>query len=148
MKIFKETQDKTLQDEGNQFKIDIRDALRKVVFSRLELVYGRDWESNIRSIRHKVEGRMLEEDENVDLAEWKDWIEVSDFREIIQNNFSYEEFEEAFTIELGTPVKTRKEKLAWLSMIETSKKKPQPLTRSDVNKLELINRHLQQFIAE
>lgn len=148
LKIFKETQDKTLQDEGNQFKIGIRDALRKVVFSRLELVYGRDWESNIRSIRHKVEGRMLEEDENVDLAEWKDWIEVSDFREIIQNNFSYEEFEEAFTIELGTPVKTRKEKLAWLSMIETSKKKPQPLTRSDVNKLELINRHLQQFIDE
>ena len=148
LKIFKETQDKTLQEEGSKFKIEIRDALRKVAFSRLELVYGRDWESNIRSIRHKVEGRMLEEDENVDLAEWKDWIEVSDFREIIQNNFSYEAFEEAFTIELGTPLKTRKEKLAWLSMIETSKKKPQPMTRSEVNKLELINRHLQQFIAD
>ena len=147
LQIFKETQDKTIQEEGNKLKNDIRDMLKDVVFIYLEKVYGRSWENSIRTIVHDIEGRMLEEDEQANLAEWKDWVEVSDLRKMINNNFSYPEFEEVFTIDLGLglAMKSKKDKLAWLDHIESTKKK-QAITRSEINRLGIISDHLAKYI--
>lgn len=146
--IFKETQDKSVQDEGNGYKESIQKLLRTTVFECLENVYGRDWENNVRMIRHDVEGRMIKANADMDAEDWRDWMEVPDYRDIIDKNFSNGEFEKVFAIETGTPARTKKEKLAWLAYVDTSKKKQQPLTRSDVNRLWVILEHLSKFAEE
>ena len=146
--IFKETQEKSVQEEGNGYKESIQKLLRTTVFACLENVYGRDWENNVRMIRHDVEGRMIKANADMDAEDWRDWMEVPDYRDIIDKNFSNGEFEKVFTIETGAPAKTKKEKLAWLAYVDTSKKKQQPLTRSDVNRLWVILEHLSKFAEE
>ena len=73
---------------------------------------------------------------------------AKDFKEkIIEKNFSDQRFVEAFAINIGLPFKTKKEKLAWITMIETKKgKKQTPLTRSDINYLWRIQNHLSNFV--
>ena len=47
----------------------------------------------------------------------------------------------------GLAFKSKKDKLYWMSMISEPKgKKSSALTRSDLNRLELINTHLANFI--
>ena len=64
----------------------------------------------------------------------------------IEDNFSVPEFEEAFAINLGGAFKSRKDKLAWINMIDEPKgKKKVAITKSDLSKLWIIRDHLAQF---
>lgn len=149
---WQETQDQTIQEEGNDLKDEIRIMLRKTVLSRLQMVYGVKWENSVYMLKNECERKILEQygdNEDFDPSEhdWKDWIEVSDFKKIIEKNFSDQRFVEAFAINIGLPFKTKKEKLAWITMIETKKgKKQAPLTRSDINYLWRIQNHLSNFV--
>ena len=147
--------DQDLQNEGKKLKEDIRKQLRRLLFERLEQVFKSKWLSgNIAIIKNEVENRIIKSDgdrEDFDLMEydWRDYLEVSDYKDIISKNFSYPEFEEVFSINIGLPFKSKTEKLAWLNLIPEGKgKKASALTRSDINRLELINSHLAQFISE
>lgn len=148
---WQETQDQTIQEEGNNLKEEIRIMLRKTVLSRLQIVYGVKWENSVYMLKNECERKILEQygdNDDFDPSEhdWKDWIEVSDFKKIIEKNFSEPRFAEAFAINIGLPFKTKKEKLAWITMIETKKgKKQTPLTRSDINYLWRIQNHLSNF---
>lgn len=148
---WQETQDQTIQEEGNNLKEEIRIMLRKTVLSRLQIVYGVKWENSVYMLKNECERKILEQygdNDDFDPSEhdWKDWIEVSDFKKIIEKNFSEPHFAEAFAINIGLPFKTKKEKLAWITMIETKKgKKQTPLTRSDINYLWRIQNHLSNF---
>lgn len=155
LKEWKEMRDQDLQNEGKKLKEDIRKQLRRLLFERLEQVFKSKWLSgNIAIIKNEVENRIIKSDgdrEDFDLMEydWRDYLEVSDYKDIISKNFSYPEFEEVFSINIGLPFKSKTEKLAWLSLISEGKgKKATALTRSDINRLELINSHLAQFISE
>lgn len=155
LKEWKEMRDQDLQNEGKKLKEDIRKQLRRLLFERLEQVFKSKWLSgNIAIIKNEVENRIIKSDgdrEDFDLMEydWRDYLEVSDYKDIISKNFSYPEFEEVFSINIGLPFKSKTEKLAWLSLISEGKgKKASALTRSDINRLELINSHLAQFISE
>ena len=155
LKEWKEMRDQDLQNEGKKLKEDIRKQLRRLLFERLEQVFKSKWLSgNIAIIKNEVENRIIKSDgdrEDFDLMEydWRDYLEVSDYKDIISKNFSYPEFEEVFSINIGLPFKSKTEKLAWLNLIPEGKgKKASALTRSDVNRLELINSHLAQFISE
>ncbi|MEE0921451.1 MAG: DGQHR domain-containing protein [Paludibacteraceae bacterium] len=150
---WKETQDQTLQQEGADKKESIRKQLRTLVVSRLKQVYGSEWiiQTKIAKIKHEVEGRILDEygeSPNFNMGDY-DWIEhikVNEFREIIENNFTNEKFNEVFSINIGQGVKTKKEQLAWMTYIIDAKgKKAAALTRQDINRLDLINGHLAQF---
>lgn len=149
---WQETQDQSIQDEGNNLKDEIRIVLRKTVLSRLQMVYGVKWENSVYMLKNECERKILEQygdNEDFDPSEhdWKDWIEVSDYKKIIEKNFSDQRFVEAFAINIGLPFKTKKEKLAWITMIETKKgKKQTPLTRSDINYLWRIQNHLSNFV--
>ena len=151
---WKETQDKDLQEEGAVRKEDIKKQLKAVFFSRLELVYGKKWINNVAVLRNEVEGRIIKmygdnDDFEMSDYDWKDYVDIPEYKEIIEKNFSYKEFEEAFAINLGLAFKSKKDKLSWLSLItEPRNKKKSALTRSDLNRLELINNHLQQFVTE
>lgn len=149
---WQETQDQTIQDEGNNLKNEIRVMLRETVLSRLQMVYGVKWENSVYMLKNECERKILEQygdNEDFDPSDhdWKDWIEVSDYKKIIEKNFSDQRFVEAFAINIGLPFKTKKEKLAWITMIETKKgKKQTPLTRSDINYLWRIQNHLSNFV--
>lgn len=155
LKEWRETRDENIQQEGEKYREDIFVLLRSVVFSRLQLVYGDKWENNVVKLKHDCEGKILDvygenDDFVADDYDWKDWIEVSDYKSIIEKNFADDRFAEAFSINIGLPnFKSKKDKLMWLSLIEKQKgKKKVALTKSDVNKLELISSHLTRFATE
>ncbi len=149
---WKETQDQSLQQEGLERKADIRRQLRTLLFNRLEMVYGDKWANNVAILKNAVEGRIIKEygdneDFNMSDYDWRDYLEVSEYRDVIEKNFSYKEFEEVFAINIGLAFKSKKDKLYWMSMISEPKgKKSSALTRSDLNRLELINSYLANFI--
>lgn len=149
---WKETQDQNLQQEGLEMKEDIKKQLKQLIFSCLENVYGSKWLSNVAQLKNAVEGRIIQiygDNDDFDLLsyDWKDYIEVQEYKEVISKNFSYPAFEETFAINLGLSFKSKKDKLAWMSMIlEPKGKKSTPMTRSDLNRLELINTHLAKYI--
>lgn len=151
---WKETQDKDLQEEGLKRKDDIKRQLKNVVFFKLKNVYGDKWINNVAVLKNQVEGRIIKmfgELEDFDLSDydWIDYIEIPEYKDIIEKNFSYPDFEEAFAINIGLKFKTKKEKLYWMTLITESKgKKKTALTRSDLNHLELINSHLSKFVEE
>lgn len=152
---WKETQDQTLQQEGAKRKEDIRKQLRVLLFERLEMVYGPRWQNNVAVLKNSVEGRIIKEygeNDNFEMSDydWRDYMEVSEYKEVIDKNFSYKEFEDVFAINIGMPsFRTKKDKLSWMSLITEPKgKKTSALTRSDLNRLELINRHLDNYISQ
>lgn len=148
LKIWKETQDDSLQRQGQDLKKEIQDNMRSILFALLENIYGEKWENNVSIIKNECERRILKEiedneDDSIDNYDWKDYLEISDFKSIIEKNFSNEVISNSFSIDLGEGIKTRKEKLAWLSLIEQPKgKKNSALTRDEVNKLWLVLDHL------
>ena len=108
--------------------------------------------NNVAILKNAIEGRIIKEygdNDDFDLSEydWRDYLEVSEYREVIDKNFSHQEFEEVFAINIGLAFKSKKDKLNWMTLISEPKgKKSSALTRSDLNRLELINTHLANFI--
>ena len=153
---WRETQDETIQKEGQDLKSEIKDLLRRVVFSRLKEVYGDRWENSIMSVKNDCEGRIIKqigdnESDSLDNYDWRDWLEISDLKGIIDKNFNSPQFAEAFSINInaGENFKTKKEKLAWIPLVDGPKgKKQDSLTRADIDKLWLIRDHLSQFVTE
>ena len=85
----------------------------------------------------------------MDNHDWKDWLEITDYKDIISKNFANEEFSTLFAINVGLAFKTKKDKLAWLSMIEQQKgKKAIAMTRSDLNRLWIIREQLHNFVGD
>lgn len=151
--IFKETQDQTLQGQGQDRKTEIKDLLRSVFFAKMEQVYGGASAKKLFDLKLACQGRIMnahtdDEDFDVESEDWRDWIEVSEYKKKIEENFTVPEFEEAFAINLGGSFKSRKDKLAWMAMIDEPKgKKKSAITKSDLSKLWIIRDHLAQFNA-
>lgn len=150
---WKETQDQSLQTEGAKIKEDIRKQIRAIVFDRLSMVYGAKWQNNVAVLKNEVEGRIIKtygDNDDFDMADydWRDYVEIPEFKGVIDKNFCRQEFEDVFAINIGLSFKSKKEKLGWIAMVTEAKKKTPALTRSDINKLEIINTHLQQFMPE
>lgn len=151
---WRETQDQSLQKIGKEIKDDIFKQLRRLLFERLEMVYKHRWLSgSILILKNEVENRIIKgngDSPDFDLSEydWRDYLELSEYKDVISKNFSSPEFEEVFAINTGGAFKTKTDKLAWLNLLNESKNKKSALKKSDINRLELINRHLQQFIPE
>lgn len=154
--IWQETQDKDIQTQGNNLKEEIRDLLRKSVLSRFKEIYGVKWEkeTNMFKLKRECEDRIIKENEdnedfNLEDHDWKEWIEIADLKKIIESEFSSSCFTEAFAINIGLSFKTKKDKLAWISLIEQSKgKKIVTMTRSDINHLWIIRDHLANYTGE
>ena len=154
LKEWKEMRDQSIQDEGEELKGEIRTFLQKLVFIKLGEVYGSNAEKKIAKLKHDCEGKIYEaygdnDDFEIEDYDWKDWIEIPDYKELISSNYSYDKFAEVFGIALKENATSKKEKLSWLSIIEEAKgKKKTAMTRSDVNTLWLIRNHLNNFIPD
>ena len=152
--IFKETQDQGLQKKGQESKSEIKELLRSVFFAKIDQVHGTASQKKIFDLKLECQRRIMnahadDQDYDVESEDWRDWIEIADYKKKIEDNFSIPEFEEAFAINLGGAFKSRKDKLAWMAMIEEPKgKKKAVITKSDLSKLWIIRDHLAQFNVE
>ena len=152
LKEWKEMRDQDVQQEGDALKDDIRMILRTLVFAKLEEVYGSDSEKNTAKLKHDCEGKIFDaygdnDDFNLEDYDWKDWLEIADYKAIIDKNYSYDKFAEAFGIPLSDKATSKKDRLSWISLIEPQKgKKKSAMTKSDVNRLWLIHNHLANFL--
>ena len=152
LKEWKEMRDQDVQQEGDDLKDDIRMILRTLVFAKLEEVYGSDSEKNTAKLKHDCEGKIFDaygdnDDFNLEDYDWKDWLEIADYKAIIDKNYSYDKFAEAFGISLSDKATSKKDRLSWISLIEPQKgKKKSAMTKSDVNRLWLIHDHLANFL--
>lgn len=153
LKEWKEMRDQDVQKEGEDLKEEIRSFVRTLVFVKLYEVYGNDSDKNVAKLKHECEGKIFDaygdnDDFDINEYDWKDWIEISDYKAIIEKNYSNDKFSEVFGIALTDKATSKKDKLSWLTLLEQSKgKKKVALTRSDVNRLWLIHDHLNNFIT-
>ena len=151
---WQETQDQTLQEEGGKYKGEIKQMLRSLVFNCLEKTFGRQWQNNVAILKNAVEGRIIRDfadNDGFEMSEydWKDYVEISEYKEIISQNFTYPNFSDVFAIDLNNGFKSKKEKLAWMSLlVEPKNKNGSSLTRSQINQLEIISTHLSKFVLE
>lgn len=151
---WRETRDEKIQEEGEDVKDDIRQILQKLFFMKLEEVYGSNYEKNIAKLKNSCEGKIISQygdDDNFDMGEheWKDFIELSEYKEYIEKNYSHDEFSETFGISLSDKDTSKKAKLSWFALIErTNGKKHSGLTRSDINRLWYIQKHLAKYLPE
>lgn len=149
---WKEMRDQDIQNEGEQLKEEIRSFIRSLVFNKLFEVYGNNYEKNVAKLKHDCEGKIYEaygenDDFDIDDYNWKDWIEIPEYKAIINKNYSNDIFSETFGIALTDKATSKKDKLSWISLVEQPKgKKKVALTKSDVNRLWLIRDHLNKFI--
>ena len=153
LKEWKEMRDQDIQTEGEALKEGIRSSIRTLVFSKLYETYGNDFKKNVARLKHDCEGKIINaygDNDDFDITEydWKDWIEIPEYKAIIDKNFSNDKFSEVFGIPLTEKAISKKEKLSWISLVEQPKgKKKTALTKSDVNRLWLIHDHLNQFVT-
>jgi len=158
LKEWKESQDETLQKEGHDYGKTIEHILHDRVLEKLEELYGDKWEKTIIEIKGKCMQRMDADDPDFDESNWPDFLEVADYKDIIEKNWiipkeddpSYVTFEDEFSIRLSEedPFRSRKDKLKWLSDLISyrtswTSSKSRPLTRAQVDELHIILESLQ-----
>jgi DNA sulfur modification protein DndB len=151
-----ETQDKDLQEEGHQLGKQIIDYLQTRVIKKVQELYGDHWESEISDVRARCKNRINDKeasDESFDAedADWEDFVDFTDLKSIIEKLWStkpeddsdYLTFEQEFSINIGEPFKTKKDKTRWLNELNSyrdawEKAKGKTLSRVNVNNLRII----------
>ena len=152
LKEWKEMRDQSVQEEGEKLKSDIRNLVKILVFLKLQEVYGSAYEKNIAKLQHDCISRIYDahgEDDDFDIDDynWIDLVEISEYKSIIDKNYPNDVFSSVFGIALTDKATSKKDKLAWLSLIEKPiGKKKTAMTKSDVNRLWLIHDHLNKFV--
>lgn len=149
-----ETQDKGLQEEGKSCGKLIEKYVKSRVLRKLEELYGVTWENQIKSIKGRCLMRM-DDSEDVDDQDWTDYMNLQDFKEIIDSRWRTQKeddetfitFEEEFSIQVTEAFRTKTERLKWINdLISFSKSwtttKGRALTQADVNEMRSI---LQSF---
>lgn len=151
LKEYEEMRDENIQKEGNELRDKILVLLKELIFKKLEEVYGNGYVNNILQIKADCTIRMVnanpDNEGGIEEEDWMDWMEIVDYKSIIEKNFSYDVFADAFGIPLSNGAKSKKDKLSWLSLLEQPKgKKKVGLKRTDINRLWLIHDHLVKFM--
>lgn len=149
---WKDSNDRELQQQGRDLVEDIKKQLKFLVFSCFEKAYGEKWKSNndILTLKYSVSARLVQankddEDFEPSEGEWMDYIQVQEFRDLIDKNFANPLFENTFAIQTGPEFRTKKEKLAWAILVAQSEtRKNHTFSRNDIDLLEIIDRHLTQ----
>lgn len=149
-----ETQDKGLQEEGKSCGKLIEKHVKSRVLRKLEELYGVTWENQIKSIKGRCLMRM-DDSEDVDDQDWTDYMNLQDFKEIIDSRWRTQKeddetfitFEDEFSIQVTEAFRTKTERLKWINdLISFSKSwtttKGRALTQADVNEMRSI---LQSF---
>lgn len=154
---WQEMQNNTLQEEGRNYGRSIVKKLRDDIIAHLKLLYDEKWELEISPIKRACIDRAEKQKEKYykevgDEMEldWKDVMDVSEFKTIIDRNWSksnheivgFKTFEEKYSFDIGDGNHTKSEKMKWLSYLNSYKdlwnSDNKRLTKAEVNKLKMI----------
>ena len=154
---WQEMQDSTLQEEGRKYGRNIVKQLRNDVIVHLKALYGEKWELEISPIKRACIDRAEKQKEKYykevgDEMEldWKDVMDVSEFKIIIERNWSktnpnitdFKSFEEKYSFDIGEGNHTKAEKTKWLSYLNSYKdlwnSDNKRLTKAEVDRLKAI----------
>ena len=154
---WQEMQNDTLQEEGRKYGRSIVKRLRNDVIEHLKALYGEKWELEISPIKRacidkaekQKEKYYKEVGDEMDL-DWKDVMDVSEFKTIIERNWSktnpnitdFKSFEEKYSFDIGEGNHTKAEKTKWLSYLNSYKdlwnSDNKRLTKVEVERLKSI----------
>lgn len=151
-----ETQDNDLQQEGHKMGQEIIDYLKIRVIEKVQELHGDRWETAISDVRARCKNRINEKEANdetfnADEAAWEDYLDFFDVKVILEKNWSikpeddpdFVTFEQEFSINIGEPFKTKKDKLRWFTELNSYREswetpKGKLLTRSQVENIRTI----------
>lgn len=145
-----ETQDKDLQEEGKNCGRQIEKLIKESILRKLEDLYGSTWQSKVKKIMGRCLQRM-DENEDIDNQDWTDHMNLQDYKEIIDSNWSvkkdndesYVTFEDEFAIKISDTFRTKTDKLKWMNdLISFSKAwtttRGRALSQAEVNEMKSI----------
>lgn len=154
---WQEMQDNTIQENGRAYGKKIVKQLRNDIIAHLKELYGEKWELEISPIKRacieraekQKEKHYKEVGDELEL-DWKDVMDVSEFKMIIERNWSktnqnipgFKSFEDKYSFDIGEGNHTKAEKTKWLSYLNSYKdlwnSDSKRLTKAEVDKLKKI----------
>lgn len=154
---WQEMQDNTIQDKGRSYGRSIVKQLRNDIIAHLKNLYGEKWELEISPIKRacieraeKQKEKYYKEVGDEMELDWKDVMDVSEFKTIIERNWSktnqnipsFKSFEDKYSFDIGEGNHTKAEKTKWLSYLNSYKdlwnSDNKRLTKAEVDKLKKI----------
>ncbi|WP_371397049.1 DGQHR domain-containing protein [Fretibacter rubidus] len=133
---WRERQDEVLQEEARKLGTQIERALKQRVLSKLQCLYGSNWELEIASIKRECDRRVSEQQEKsykeglpVKDMDWTEQFFITDYKKIIEAHWTkthperregFKTFQEEFAIDLGLGAfNSKSEKTKWLSLFNS-----------------------------
>ena len=144
-----EKQDKGLQEDGKECGRQIEKHIKVRILNKLEELYGETWENKVMKVKGRCFQRM-DDNEDIDNQDWTDLMNLQDYKEIIESNWSVKKddesfvtFEKEFAIPVSDSFKTKTDKLKWINdLISYSKAwtttKGRALSQAEVNEMKSI----------
>lgn len=155
---WKERQDDELQAEGRSYGVAIEKHMKSVVLKNMKLLYGKNWELEINTIKTECQKRANLENERyyregIDKSvDWTEMFTIMDYKSIIDKHWEkkptdeteFLTFEHYFSIDIGIG-KRKKEVMKWISHFNSYRNlwahegtKEKRLNREEVGFLKMI----------
>ena len=161
---WKERQDKDLQDQGRHVGVEIEKYLKQSVLSKIQLLFGKDWELEINAIKRKcIDRAEAEKEKNYKEGlgsteiEWTEMFTINDYKTIIDKYWGktlepesqdFQSFQQEFSIDMGEGLGSKAKSLKWLSRFNSLRNswahegtKEKGLNREEVEFLKGIHGH-------
>jgi len=165
---WKERQDEDLQDTGRKYGIAIEKHMKKVVLSKIKLMYKENWELEINAIKRDCQDRAEKENEKnykegikKHQSVWTEMFNINDYKTIIDKYWvklpedeadhpGFITFQDEFSIDIGQGLHGKSDCLRWISLFNSYRNlwahegtKETRLNREEVKFLERINQHFE-----
>lgn len=157
-----ERQDQALLESGRKYGTEVEKYIKKNVIENLKILFKKDWDLEIGSIKNECVNRANSEMHNrhkdgFDRKEipWTDMFFILDYKTIIEKYWTklpedavdnFRNFEEIFSIDVGHGFNSKSDKTKWLSLLNTYRNsyahdgtKEKGLTKEEVKTLEKIH---------
>ncbi|MEB8345876.1 DGQHR domain-containing protein [Flavobacteriaceae bacterium KMM 6898] len=154
-----------LQAEGRRYGVEIEKKIKKLVITKLETLYKKNWELEINSIKIGCYARAEAENEknykeglDEKKFHWTEMFNITDYKKIIEDYWSkkpdneeeaskYVTFEKDFSIDIGIG-KNKKDMIKWISHFNSYRNlwahegtKDKRLNKKEVGFLEKVYNH-------
>lgn len=131
---WKERQDEQLQDEGRKYGVAIEKKMKKIVIEKIKILYKKNWELEINSIKRECQDRAEKEMEKNykeglkdEVIPWTEMFNINDYKSIIekywtkvpdneQEKIGFSTFQDDFSINIGAGFNSKGERIKWISL--------------------------------
>lgn len=132
--VWRERQDKNLQDKARNYIEDIEKKMKNLVLKNLKSLYSKNWELEINSFKRKCNERLEAEKEKqyklgmpVKELHWTEMLTIMDYKNLIETywtkkdeqNSEFNTFEKIFSVDIGEDFNSKKDKTKWVSYLNS-----------------------------